>query len=237
MIKLKKEGKKTGKKVGAGPGGVLTSFYDCMEVFIMGLKNYLGERLKTESRVVSIDKKGDTYIVFLSDNSRFEAEGVIIASPAHSTSEIVRDFNKNLSQTLGEIPYPPVSVVCLGYKKDRLKQPLDGFGFLVPKREGKKLLGTLWDSSIFPNRAPEGYVLLRSMVGGARAPELAMEKDSVLMDSVRKELAAIMDIRTDPDFVRIYRHEMAIPQYNVGHLGRVKDLEAILSRHKNLYLT
>jgi len=237
MIKLKKEAKKTGKKVGAGPGGVLTSFYDGMEVFIMGLKNYLGERLKTESRVVSIDKKGDTYIVFLSDNSRFEAEGVIIASPAHSTSEIVRDFNKNLSQTLGEIPYPPVSVVCLGYKKDRLKQPLDGFGFLVPKREGKKLLGTLWDSSIFPNRAPEGYVLLRSMLGGARSAEIALREDDRLIDTVLGDLKDIMGIGIRPDFIKIYRHEKGIPQYLLGHQKRLDAIDEIVRRYKGLYIT
>jgi len=237
MIKLKKEGKKTGKKVGAGPGGVLTSFYDGMEVFIMGLKNYLGERLKTESRVVSIDKKGDTYIVFLSDNSRFEAEGVIIASPAHSTSEIVRDFNKNLSQTLGEIPYPPVSVVCLGYKKDRLKQPLDGFGFLVPKREGKKLLGTLWDSSIFPNRAPEGYVLLRSMLGGARSAEIALREDDRLINTVLGDLKDIMGIGIRPDFIKIYRHEKGIPQYLLGHQKRLDAIDEIVRRYKGLYIT
>jgi oxygen-dependent protoporphyrinogen oxidase len=208
-----------------------------MEVFITGLKNYLGERLKTESRVVSIDKKGDTYIVFLSDNSRFEAEGVIIASPAHSTSEIVRDFNKNLSQTLGGIPYPPVSVVCLGYKKDRLKQPLDGFGFLVPKREGKKLLGTLWDSSIFPNRAPEGYVLLRSMLGGARSAEIALREDDRLINTVLGDLKDIMDIGIRPDFIKIYRHEKGIPQYLLGHQKRLDAIDELVRRYKGLYIT
>jgi oxygen-dependent protoporphyrinogen oxidase len=237
MIKLKKEAKKTGKKVGAGPGGVLTSFYDGMEVLIIALKNYLGDRLKTESRVVSIDKKGDTYIVFLSDNSSFEAEGVIIASPAHSTSEIVRDFNKKLSQTLGEIPYPPVSVVCFGYKKDRIKQPLDGFGFLVPKREGRKILGTLWDSSIFPNRAPEGYILLRSMLGGARSAEVALQGDERLIDTVMDDLKDVMGIGVNPDFIKIYRHEKGIPQYLLGHEKRLAEIDRIVRPYKSLYIT
>jgi oxygen-dependent protoporphyrinogen oxidase len=130
-----------------------------------------------------------------------------------------------------------LSVVCFGYKKERISRSLDGFGFLIPSREGRKILGTLWDSSIFPNRAPEGYVLLRSMVGGARASELGRENDSRLIDHVKKELDYIMDIKSDPDFIRIYRHEMAIPQYTVGHLERLKDIDSLLSRHKNLYLT
>ncbi|MEW6163039.1 MAG: protoporphyrinogen oxidase [Nitrospirota bacterium] len=237
LIKLRKEAKTSGKKVGLGPGGVLTSFYDGMEVFIKALENHLGERLKTESRVVSIDKKGDNYIVFLSDNSRFEAEGVVIATPAHASSEMVKDFNRNLSLILKEIPYPPISVVCLGYMRDRIKQPLDGFGFLVPKREGRKVLGTLWDSSIFPNRAPEGYVLFRSMVGGARSSELALQDENRLMEMVMDVLRDAMDIRAQPDFVKVYTHEKGIPQYLLGHERRLEAIDKIVSGYRGLYIT
>jgi oxygen-dependent protoporphyrinogen oxidase len=237
MIKLQKEAKKTGKKVGPGPGGVLTSFYDGMEVFIAALKNFLGERLKAESKVVSIDKKGDTYTVFLSDNSKIEAEGVVIATPAHAASEIVKDFNRNLSLTLGEILYPPVSVVCLGYRKDKIGQPLDGFGFLVPKRENRRILGTLWDSSIFPNRAPEGYVLLRSMLGGARAVEVALQDENRLINTVMDETKKIMDIQAQPDFAKVYTHEKGIPQYLLGHGKRLEVIDTIVSSHKGFYMT
>lgn len=237
MIKLQKEAKKTGKKVGPGPGGVLTSFYDGMEVFIAALKNFLGERLKAESKVVSIDKKGDTYTVFLSDNSNIEAEGVVIATPAHAASEIVKDFNRNLSLNLGEILYPPVSVVCLGYRKDKIRQPLDGFGFLVPKRENRRILGTLWDSSIFPNRAPEGYVLLRSMLGGARAVEVALQDENRLINTVMDETKKIMDIQAQPDFAKVYTHEKGIPQYLLGHGKRLEVIDTIVSSHKGFYIT
>lgn len=237
MIKLKKEARKTGKSVGAGPGGVLTSFYDGMQVFISALKDFLGDRLKTKSRVASIDKIGKTYTLFLSDNSRFEAEAIVIASPAHSTSEILRDFDKDLSKTLSEIPYPPISVVCLGYKKERIRQSLDGFGFLVPKREGRKILGTLWDSSIFPNRAPDGHVLMRSMLGGARLSDIALLQDDKMIDVVLGELKDIMGLNISPDFVRIYRHEKGIPQYLLDHEKRVKTIERIVRQHKGLYIT
>lgn len=237
MIKLQKEAKKTGKKVGPGPGGVLTSFYDGMEVFIAALKNFLGERLKAESKVVAIDKKADTYTVFLSDNSKIEAEGVVIATPAHAASEIVKDFNRNLSLNLGEILYPPVSVVCLGYRKDKIGQPLDGFGFLVPKRENRRILGTLWDSSIFPNRAPEGYVLLRSMLGGARAVEVALQDENRLINTVMDETKKIMDIQAQPDFAKVYTHEKGIPQYLLGHGKRLEVIDTIVSSHKGFYIT
>ncbi len=237
LIKLQREAKRTGKKVGPGPGGVLTSFYDGMEVFILALKAFLGERLKTVSRVVSIDKKGDTYTVFLSDNSKVEAESVVLATPAHVTSEIVKDFNRNLSLTLGEIPYPPVSVVCMGYMRNKIKQPLDGFGFLIPKRENRKILGTLWDSSIFPNRAPEGHVLLRSMLGGAMAAEVALQEEDRLASTVVDEMEKIMDVKAQPDFVRVYTHEKGIPQYLLGHGKLLDKIDTIVSGHSGFYLT
>lgn len=237
LLRLKGEAKKAGKRVGAGPGGVLTSFYDGMEVFIGALKVFLGDRLRTESRVISIDTKGGIYEVFLSDNSRVEAEAVVIAIPAHATSEIVKDFNKKLSSITGEIPYPPVSVVCFGYTRNKIGKALDGFGFLVPKRENRKILGTLWDSSIFPNRAPEGHVLLRSMVGGARAAEVALQSADGLASTVMDELERIMGIRTQPDFIKVYVHEKGIPQYVVGHGRRLEMIDSIIYSQKGFYVT
>jgi len=208
-----------------------------MGVIINALKGYLGERLKTDSRVVSVDKKGDKYIIYLSDSSNLEAEAVVIATPAYATSEMMKGINKNLSLTLGEIFYPSISVVCFGYKQDKIKQPLDGFGFLIPNREGRKILGTLWDSSIFPNRAPEGYVLLRSMLGGVRKSELALQDEDKLINIVIDELQDIMDIRVQPDFVKVYKHEKGIPQYSLGHEKRLETISEIISRFKGLYLT
>jgi oxygen-dependent protoporphyrinogen oxidase len=233
QIKAKKEGR-TGP--GPGPGGVLTSFYDGMETFILALRDSLGERVRPRSKVVSLTRSGGRYAVHLEDGSSLESDCVVMAAPAHATSEIVRDFDHSLSRTLSEIPYPTVSVVCVGYKKDRIGRGLDGFGFLVPFREGRKILGTLWDSSIFPNRAPEGYVLLRSMLGGARASQVAMQDDNTLIDTVVAELGDIMGIKVQPDFARVYVHEKAIPQYTVGHQQKLETLERLLARHEGLYL-
>ena len=237
MLKLKKEAKKTGKKVGAGPGGVLTSFHDGMEVIVNAIGSVLGERLKTDSRAVSIEKRGDNYIVYLSDNSTVEADAVVVATPAYATSEMVRGMDGNLSSIIDEIFYPSVSVICFGYKRDKIKHALDGFGFLIPNREGRKILGTLWDSSIFPNRAPEGYVLLRSMLGGVRMSELAMQDEGKLTDIAVHELKDIMDISVQPDFVRVYKHGKGIPQYPPGHGARLEKINEIVSRFRGFYIT
>jgi len=239
MIKLQQAKKKAGssEKVGAGPGGTLTSFYGGMAEMVDALRKELGNRIRTGYRAVAIEKTASGYKLFFSDGSAFETERVVLATPAYASSEILRQAEPGLARLLSGIHYPSLAVVCFGFRKERISANLDGFGFLVPSREKRQILGTLWDSSIFPNRAPEGYVLLRTMVGGARASELARDSDPNLIASVRSEIADIMGIKADPDFVRIYRHDMAIPQYTVGHLGRLSEIEAMLARFPGLYLT
>jgi oxygen-dependent protoporphyrinogen oxidase len=239
MIRLQREKKKQGRaeKVGAGPGGTLTSFYDGMGALVGSLKTFLGSRLRLGKKVKGIERKGRGYSLFFADGSSMDADIVVSASPAYAASDMLKNMDGRLSNLVAEIPYPSLSVVCLGYRKEKIKTPVDAFGFLIPSREKRKILGTLYDSSIFPNRAPEGYVLLRSMVGGARYSDLARENEAKLVDLVRGELAEIMDIRSGPDFVRVYRHEMAIPQYTVGHLARLNNIDAILQKHRNLHLT
>lgn len=238
MLKLQRARKKEGstEKVGAGPGGTLTSFNQGMGELSDTLKSFLGERMRTGYKAVSLEKQGKGYSIIFSDGSALVTDAVVIAAPAYSASEILRAADTRLASLVAGIPYPSLSVVCFGYKKSKIESTLDGFGYLIPSREKRRILGTLWDSSIFPNRAPEGYVLLRSMVGGARASALAMEEDTKIIDSVRAEIAEIMGIRTAPDFIRIFRHEMAIPQYVIGHSEKLKDIDSALVKHKGLYL-
>jgi oxygen-dependent protoporphyrinogen oxidase len=237
MLRLQKEAKKTGKKVGAGPGGVLTSFYDGMGMMIDALGGILGGRLRTGAKAVSVDRQKDNYLVYFSDGSRLDAEAVVFATPAFETSGMVKVIAKDLSSVLSEIPYPAVSVVCFGYKRERFQYPLDGFGFLVPSREGRKILGTLWDSSVFPNRAPEGYVLLRSMLGGVRMSDLALHDENKLTDIVMAELRDIMGITVQPDFVKVYTHKQGIPQYPLGHQQRLITIDKMTSNFNRLYVT
>lgn len=234
QIKAKKEGKAS---PGPGPGGVLTSFYNGMGTLIMSLKDTLGPMVRTDSKVESIDKKGNGYTLYLSNGMTVESDIVVLATPAYAASGMLKDFDSAISVILDKIPYPSVSVVCMGYRKDKIKHNLYGFGFLVPFKESCKVLGTLWDSSIFPNRAPEGYVLLRSMVGGARASDMAVQAEERLVNIVEDELRKIMDIKDQPDFISIYTHEKAIPQYTIGHQERLKAIGDLMVKYKGLYVT
>jgi protoporphyrinogen/coproporphyrinogen III oxidase len=234
---LGKEAKKAGRKVETGPGGALMSFSGGMYSLIETLKDMLGDRAVTDKEVVSLDKKGDSYTLYFKDGSIYEADCVALAVPAHNCADIVRNFDSTIHDILTTIPYPALSVVAFGVKREKIKRDVNMFGFLIPGKEKRRALGTLFDSSIFPGRAPEGYILLRTMVGGARAEELALLDDEKLISLVRDELADIIGLNEEPDFLRIYRYEKAIPQYELGHYRKLEALDEASAAHKGFYLT
>ena len=239
LIKLQIKAKKAGKKdtPQAGPAGKLTSFYNGMSELSDAIAARLGDRIQLSTGVDSISRDGDHYTLHLSNGSQQEAERIILAAPAYAQADILKDLAPEISQLLNELYYPPLAVCCFGYPRDKIKHDLNGFGFLVPSRERKKILGNLWDVSIFPNRAPEGYVLLRTMVGGARAADYAVEDPDNLASMVRGELATIMGVDATPDFIKSYRHEKSIPQYSLGHAKRLETINQQLQKHPNLILT
>ncbi len=234
MLKLMAERKKS---VSAAPTGVLTSFGNGMQAFIDALRESLGDAVRTRSRAAQVEKLHRGYAVHLSDGSRLEADAVVLAVPAHQAAGILKELDGGVSKTLGRIPYPSLAVVCTGFRKEKLQDGFNAFGFLVPHREGRRVLGVVYDSSIFPGRAPEGHVLFRTMVGGARASHLAEQEERKITDLALSELRDLAGVRAEPDFVRVYRHEKAIPQYNVGHQERVRAVDGLMGRHEGLYVT
>jgi oxygen-dependent protoporphyrinogen oxidase len=243
MIMLAKKKKKdiaAGKVVSsaAGPGGVLTSFREGIQYLSDALSASLGEIVKPGSHVVSVEKgTGLPYCVRCADGSQHEADLVIAASPAFAVADMLESLAPGVSGVLRQIPYSSMTVICFGYERERIAHPLDGFGYLIPKKEGCSTLGTLWDSSMFERRAPEGKVLLRSMMGGACFPEYIKLSDDEVVARVRRDLQATMGIEAEPSFVRVFRHEQAIPQYTVGHGKRLDALDGLLKEHPGLILT
>jgi oxygen-dependent protoporphyrinogen oxidase len=234
QIQAKREGKK--KTPGPGPGGILTSFENGMSALTDRLAEQLGSRIRLSTPVKDISRSGDRYLLQL-DSGEEESDILVLAAPAFAQAGMLKALDPALAGLLSDIPYPALSVCCFGYKKERIGQVLDGFGFLVPSREQRAVLGTIVDSNVFSGRAPEGSVLLRSMVGGARTPEFALLPDGQLIDRVRSDLQDILGLKEEPDFIRIFRHKRAIPQYNVGHAARLKSIDEKLQAHPGLLLT
>jgi oxygen-dependent protoporphyrinogen oxidase len=236
---LQKKARRAGKKdqPGPGPAGTLTSFAGGMSVLTDTLTALLGERVRLNSPVTGISRSGNYYTLHLQNGSSEEFDHVVLAAPAFAQAKILQDMAPGISQLVNAINYPALAVVCMGYSKEKAGNCMDGFGFLVPSREKRGILGTVADSNVFPGRAPEGSMLFRTMVGGARMSHLADLPDEQLLDRVRSDLKDIMGLAADPDFARIYRHEKAIPQYLVGHTARLADIEEQLRHLPGLILT
>ncbi|MCS7163975.1 MAG: protoporphyrinogen oxidase [Thermodesulfovibrio sp.] len=233
LIALRKER----KDVKAQPSAVLMSFKTGMAELVYSLESNLSSKIIKGNRVIGITKQNSYYSVYLENGDTVESEKVVLSCPAYETADILKELNREISDILKTIPYPPLSVVAFGFKKEQIGFGTSLYGFLIPYREKRKILGTLFDSSIFPNRAPEGYVLLRSMIGGRRAPELAMLSDENLTETVLYELKSILNIKGDPEFVKIFRWEKAIPQYELGHEEKLNRIDTILNKFPGLYIT
>ncbi len=239
LIKLQRQAKREGRKntPGPGPGGTLTSFATGMSALTDSLAEQLGPRIRTATAVKDISRDGKRFQLQLGDGTVEESDTLILSAPAHAQAQMLQAMDPGLAGLLAEIPYPALSVCCFGYRKNRVGKVLDGFGFLVPSKEQRAILGTIVDSNVFPGRAPEDSILLRSMVGGARTPELALLPDEQLISRVRSDLQDILGLKAEPDFIRIFRHIRAIPQYLVGHAARLDAIDEKLQGHPGLILT
>jgi oxygen-dependent protoporphyrinogen oxidase len=177
------------------------------------------------------------YAVHLADASTLHADAVVLATPAYVTARLVEDFHPRLADALHGISYVSSATISLAYRRRAVSHPLDGFGFLVGKREGRRIMAATWTSTKFAHRAPIDGVLLRSFVGGADHEDLVMLEDAALIQLVRDELKAILGISVPPLLARVYRWERANPQYGVGHLARLDAMDELLSAFPGLWLT
>jgi len=239
LAKQKKAERRSGKQVAsaAGPGGVLTSFVDGIQALTDATACRLRGTVRTGAAVIGLRALDGGWELELADGDKLGVELVISAAPAYTLGELLRPLNRDLAELVLGIPYSSMNVICCGYRRERIARDLDGFGYLIPRKEGCSTLGTLWDSSIFPRRAPEGHVLLRSMMGGATNPGASQLSDTEVLARTRTDLREIMGISAEPDFVRIFRHSQAIPQYLSGHARRLAAIDERLPEHPGLFLT
>jgi oxygen-dependent protoporphyrinogen oxidase len=230
MLRLRWERLRAGARaeMSAGPGGSLTSFDTGAQALVDVLASRFVQSLHLAASVESLAlRRWKFQLAVRSDGARTqcEADAVVLAVPAYAASLLTRGLNAALAAELDCIPYAPVAVAAFGLEAGSLGRALDGFGFLVPRREHRRILGALWDSSVFPGRAPQGQALIRVMVGGARQPELAKLPENELLALAREELGSIMGAPLRPILERAFFFERGIPQYLLGHgriLGRVE---------------
>ncbi len=240
MIKGAKERKQRAEK--AKDRAKMFSFATGMQTFPDAIARQLSERVKLNCEVVSIENQptngSDDFTISFNEsgrNGKTSADVVILASPSSVASKIISSLSSSLSAMLKEIYYPPVAEVFLGFRDEQLNRPLDGFGYLIPAKEQRKILGTIWSSALFPNRAPSGHAALVSFVGGSRQPELAERSDKELVQMVTEELQSIMNVSGNPVFSKVIRWQKAIPQYNLGYSKIVEAMERCEAENSGLF--
>jgi protoporphyrinogen/coproporphyrinogen III oxidase len=163
------------------------------------------------------------------------AHAVLVATPAAAAAKLVAPFSSQAAKALAAIPYPPVAVAICAYPRGMIAHALDGFGFLVPQRERRQILGTIFSSTLFGERAPPEIALLTTFIGGMRQPGLAQLEPDEIANVAQAELAALLGAPPHAKFARVIRWPRAIPQYTLGHLDRIAQIERTESDFPGLF--
>jgi oxygen-dependent protoporphyrinogen oxidase len=193
---------------------------------------------RTVTRLDYTTDRSRPYRLQLAGGRVITADAVVLATPAHVAANLLEPQSPALAQALRQIRYLSTATLSLAFKRSAVAHPLDGFGFVVPKREDSRLLACSWVSTKFSHRAPADQVLLRAFVGGYRHQDLVARSDQELLALVRAELAQIMGIRAEPTHHEIYRWPQGNAQYDVGHLDRLRRIEQLAAEtHPGLYFT
>ncbi|MEE9165458.1 MAG: protoporphyrinogen oxidase [Nitrospinota bacterium] len=191
----------------------------------------------TDNEVVAVIKKNSGYEASLKAGDIKFYDSVIIATPSYITATLVRGVDSHLADKLLEIPYVSTATVSLAYSASDVNHIKNGFGFIVPGISNRKIMAATYTSNKFSYRAPEGSMLLRCFVGGAQNEDLVFLDNKEMIKMVQTELKDIVNIKAKPIFTKIYRWEKAMPQYVIGHIGRIKKIEELTAKHPGLYLT
>jgi protoporphyrinogen/coproporphyrinogen III oxidase len=223
----------------------LQTFREGNETLIRALAKNLGDRLALNAEVTAIhsldhsrEPKAPRFRVAVRTSrgqESVEAERLVLANSPTGAARVLSSLNSEFETQLGSVEYAAIAVVSLGYRKSDVGHDLAGFGFLIPRSTGLNALGSVWNSSLFPGRAPEGYALLTSFVGGATNPQIVQKSPEELAALLHRELSPILSIRNQPIFSNVTTWQRALPQYNLGHTARLAKLEKVRADFPGLY--
>jgi len=233
---LKMRAQSNGKAVQGSRSAFLTPTTGLAEI-VEALVKYLQANkvtLRLNRSVSQITKIDSHYIVKLEDDSSFDADSVVLATPAYVSGTLLASLNPTLAADLQSIPYASTATISLAYRQSDLPRALDGYGYVIPRREGRKALACTWTSTKFPHRAPKGYALIRVFVG--RAGQDIPWNENDLLALAKEELKLTLDITAEPILSRVFLWDKAMPQYNLGHPEILKRIDAALENHPGLAL-
>lgn len=195
------------------------------------------DSIRKATAAAGIQRLGTHFVVRTASGDALPARAVVVATPAFASAWLLRDVAPDAARTCGEIPYASAVTVSMAFRRDAIADPLKGSGFVVPRAENTGILAGSYLSSKWPNRAPEGSVLLRAFLGGARDPDAIAKSDAEVVKTALNAMGPLIGITGEPLFTRVFRWERANAQHNVGHLDRVAAIERAISGCPGLYVT
>jgi oxygen-dependent protoporphyrinogen oxidase len=210
-----------------------TGLAEIVEALVESLKSKVELRLNTRAISITRNLKLGTWNLTL-DNETLETDALILATPAFVSAQLLASFDPELGATLQGIPYASTATVSLAYRLSDVPRELDGYGYVIPRREGREALACTWTSTKFPHRAPEGYALIRVFVG--RAGQDIPWDENELIELAKEELNLTLGITAEPILSRVYLWDKAMPQYNLGHPEILKRIDAALEKYPSLAL-
>jgi len=196
-----------------------------------------GADLWLKINVQTLQRSNDsTWDVTLENGETLNADSVIVAAPSYAAGKIISNLDPELATVLGSIPYASTATVTLAYRQIDLSRLLDGYGYVIPRREGRRALACTWTSTKFPHRAPDGFALIRVFVGRAGQEADISWDETGLLDLACEELELTLGITARPLVSRVFIWENAMPQYNLGHPEKLAQIDAALEKHPGLAL-
>lgn len=193
--------------------------------------------VEKDTRVTALETTPAGYRVSTGDGQVYDAEAVILATPAYVAGGLLKGIACGPAGMLEDIRYLSTATVSLGFRREEVAHPLNGFGFVIPRSEGRQIFGCTWSSTKFDHRAPDDGVLIRCFVGGSGQERLVELDDEAMIGLVRDELRDLLGITAEPVVSRVFRWRRSNPQYDVGHAERVSDIMALLRMQPGLYIT
>jgi len=222
---------------------MFVSFRNGLQALVEELMKQMPEvEIHYQCGVRRVNQRENDWLVETDKGDLLDADGVIIAAPAHAAAKMLRGLcesegiDSSLSENLAGIEYASSAIVHLAYREADLPKPLDGFGFVVPAKENRSIIACSFTSVKFEARAPEGIALLRCFIGGAIQPECYELDDADMLAASRREVRDFLGITAGPMFHTLHRHPLSMPQYAVGHLDLCDRIEAKAGAHAGLAL-
>ena len=190
-------------------------------------------RVKTRVQRVSFDQR---WTITTDQGEQLKADAVCLAVPAFIAASLLSDVDARLADKLRAIKYASTATINFGYRRSAIKHPLNGFGFVVPVIENRSLIACTFSNVKFGGRAPDDHVLLRAFAGGALQPEIFALDEGTMATRVEADLRELLTISEDPRFIEVTKWERSMPQYEVGHLDRMNEIDTLVAKLPRLAL-